>query len=223
MMCSPDREPYAAIFDVDGTLVDSMDAWRAAPERLLGRHGLVADDDLAAIFNTQGLTPCCTHIAARFPGLGSPDVICEEIFSDLLVGYQSHFPAMPHATTYLDALRQAGVRMCVLTANERFMVEPALNRLGMAPFLSFVMTCPEEGLRKSDPALFLRCANRLSLPPERCVVFEDHPVAARHARAAGMRTVGICDRNNPSQQQELSLYADRVITDYSELLERDIF
>lgn len=219
-----DNGLWAAIFDVDGTLVDSMADWRAAPARFAREHGLQPDCDLGAMFDAQGLSRCCEYLASRFPACGTEDAIRDALFAAIIGRYRTRFPALPHALEYLTALREAGVRMCVLTANLRDMVQPALDRLGMTPYFAFIMACPEEGLPKTDPALFLRCAQRLAVPPERCVVFEDAPWAVKGAQEAGMRTVGICDDEHfPARRQALAAHADRLIDDYAELLGADVF
>ena len=218
-----DKAPRAAIFDVDGTLVDSMSAWRAAPERFLLDRGIVAQIDLSVEFDRQGFSATCALISKNWPQCGRSDEIQNEIMRALLPAYETDFTQIPHACEYLQKLHQSGVQICVLTANLPALVEPALKRLGMTPCVSFLMSCINEGIPKSNPALFELCARRLGVSPENCVMFEDQPVALRSARQAGMRTVGVRDTQRPDRQKGLECLVDRTILDYGELAANDIF
>lgn len=218
------RRPAAAIFDVDGTLVDSMAAWRDAPMQFLAERGIEGDRQLLErLFAEQGFSKCCAYISERWPACGTRTDVEESIFQSILRSYQSTFPAMPHAAEYLRFLHDSGIPVCVLTANQRNLVEPALDRLGMTDSISFLMSCCEENLHKRDTALFLRCTDRLGLPPERCVMFEDMPFSMKTAKEAGLLTVGFCNQHDADTRAAMLPVADRIISDYRELLDKDVF
>lgn len=223
MMCSHNKTAFAAIFDVDGTLVDSMAAWRASPKQYLDRYHISCELDLAAEFDRRGFVGVCHFLAERFPVCGTSEQIQNAIMDGLTSNYRVDFPQIAHAKEYLKKLRDDGVKICVLTANLRELVEPSLERLGMTPYFLFVMSCQEEKLSKSDPALFRLCAQHLGVDVQHCVMFEDQVRSIQSAKQAGMRAVGIRDRLCPQRQEGLSLVADRVIDDYAALLREDIF
>ena len=185
------RERTAVIFDVDGVLVDSYDAHMRS-WLLMGReHGLaITEEEFASTFGQTS-----REIIARFWGADLDDAAGEAldarkeaIYRDLI---REHFPAMDGAVELIDALDAAGFRLGVGSSGPPENVELTLERLGRTSRFVAIVTGRDVTRGKPDPQVFQIAAERLGLPPARCIVVEDAPVGIAAARAAGMASVAL--------------------------------
>ncbi len=185
--------PYAAIFDMDGVLVDTYQAhyrsWleMAAPE---GLH--FSEAEFAATFGRTS-----REIIAHFWGqnryddaqIAALDARKEAAFRRIL---ETDFPAMPGAEALLRRLHQAGFRLAVGSSGPPENVDLVLQKLGSGGLCSTAVVTGKDVIRgKPDPQVFLVAAERLGVPPARCAVIEDAPVGVAAAHAAGMASVGL--------------------------------
>ncbi len=215
------KSNLTAIFDVDGTLIDSMDAWRFASKHYLASLGLSAGAvDTVKAFDSGGLRSACQEIIKIYPQLGPHDRLADAITMSMLPLYRHTLPAMPHANEFLKSLYQDGISLNVLTSNLREVIDPGLIRLEMRPFFSNILCCGEIKRAKENTSAYTYCIQHLGITPERCVMFEDQPWAAANAKAVGMRVVGVCKRAESMRWAELAEHCDLVISDYAEVLEK---
>ncbi|HJW69994.1 MAG TPA: HAD family phosphatase [Candidatus Binatia bacterium] len=205
----------AVIFDVDGVLVDSYDAHMRS-WLLMGReHGLTITEEQFA--STFGQTS--REIIARFWGsdLSREDAEAlgarkEAIYRDLI---RERFPAMDGSVELIDALADAGFRLAVGSSGPPENVELTLDCLGRASRFNAVVTGRDITRGKPDPQVFQIAAERLGLPPARCIVVEDAPVGITAARAAGMASVALVGTVAADRLGE----ADLVVRSLRELLD----
>ena len=181
----------AVIFDLDGVLVDSYDAHMRSWLLMAREHGLTITEEQFA--STFGQTS--REIIARFwgPDLSQEDVEAldarkEAIYRDLI---RENFPAMDGGVALIDALADAGFRLAVGSSGPPANVELTLDRLGRASRFSAIVTGRDVTRGKPDPQVFQIAAERLGVPPARCIVVEDAPVGIAAARAAGMSSVAL--------------------------------
>jgi beta-phosphoglucomutase len=205
----------AVIFDVDGVLVDSYDA-HIRSWLLMGReHGLTITEEQFA--STFGQTS--REIIARFWGSDlsredaeALDARKEAIYRDLI---RERFPAMDGSVELIDALADAGFRLAVGSSGPPENVELTLDCLGRASRFNAVVTGRDVTRGKPDPQVFQTAAERLGLPPARCIVVEDAPVGITAARAAGMASVALVGTVAADRLGE----ADLVVRSLRELLD----
>ena len=205
----------AVIFDVDGVLVDSYDAHMRS-WLLMGReHGLTITEEQFA--STFGQTS--REIIARFWGSDlsreeaeTLDARKEAIYRDLI---RERFPAMDGSVELIDVLADAGFRLAVGSSGPPENVELTLDCLGRASRFNAVVTGRDVTRGKPDPQVFQIAAERLSLPPARCIVVEDAPVGITAARAAGMASVALVGTVAADRLGE----ADLVVRSLRELLD----
>lgn len=207
-----------AIFDLDGTLTDSMYIWDYAPRELVRRHGGNPPPDLAEALREMGRREACAYLRRRFALGCTVEHLMEEI-NDIVSGeYQSRVGLKPGAAALLDRMAAEGVTLCVATASEAFQAEAALKRLGVWRHFSFVLSCIQWG-GKTDPAIYLEAARRMGLPPARVAVFEDAPHAARTAAGAGFPVAGVYDasaaKDEPAMRRVCAWYL-RDLNDWRE-------
>jgi HAD superfamily hydrolase (TIGR01509 family) len=182
--------PAAAVFDLDGTLVDTEPRNRAMWTWLFDEHGVAHDPELIASFAGRRGREVLAELLHLFPGR-----TVDELFRQA-VSYE-HGPDVPAAAPVPGAvelvhrLRDAGVPLGVATSGQRWYAEGLLAELGVRDCFGAVITADDVTAGKPDPEGFLAACARLGAPPERSVGFEDAPAGVAAVKAAGMTCVGV--------------------------------
>ncbi len=205
-----------AIFDLDGTVLDSMAVWDRAWETFCDRHSRGRDEEAYSKYKTLTLITACEYYKERFSIPASVPELCDEVNSIVYEGYRT-VNAKPGVREYLEKLQKSGAGICVATNTARYLVEFALERLGLSGFFGFILPCAEFGSGKDRPGIFLECARRLGTSPEGTWVFEDAPHALGTAHRAGFRTCAVRDPSYASAETELRAMADMYIADFRDL------
>ncbi len=204
----------AAIFDVDGTLLDSMPIWEDAAAIFLKKHGVEAEPGLGRRLYAMSMEEGAACLRQKYGLRLSPAEIISGV-SEVISGfYFREAPLKPHAESFLKALRAKGIPMAVATSNERRPVEAAFRRLGIAGYFTEIFTCSEVGAGKTEPDIFIRAAAALRTPPQETWVFEDAFYAAYTARQAGFRVAGLYDKSGADDLERLKETADLYIGDF---------
>lgn len=192
----------ALIFDMDGTMIDSMGHHRLSWIEFARRHALLIDAD-ELMRRTTGRTgaECMNELFGReFGAAESRALVAEKeaIYREL---FAPVFREVAGFCAFAAAAGAAGLGIGVGTASDRHNIAFAMQHLAMVP-PPRVIVGGDEGLAgKPDPAIFLEAARRLGVAPEHCVVFEDAPFGIEAARRAGMAAVAVCTSHSA---QELS-------------------
>lgn len=212
----------AAIFDMDGTLLDTMRYWRFTTLEFLLAHGLpVKNEDLVRMLDTSS-RKLLYDIAARDGiDIGERQTVITELEDYMGRHYQyDSYPKDAFVCPFLEKLKDSGVRMCVATGSRREYARIGLERAGLLDMFEFVTDNYEadNGFTKADPEYFTHIAERLGVAPEKCVVFEDALYAMQAAQKAGCRVLAIEDQTARMQKEKIVETADWYIRSYSELL-----
>ena len=209
----------SAIFDLDGTLLDSMPMWRSLASVLVKNHGLVPPPGLDLKVASLGLwegTAYCKEVC----GLpGTVDELVDEIWGQIQDFYRNRVQPKPGLVKFLSVLKMQGVWMYVATATDRPLAEDGLRCAGIDGFFRGLITSQEAGQSKRDgPEIYERALRRLRSNKKDTVVFEDALHALRTAKAAGFRTAAVYDASEP-EQEEMRRLADYYITSFEEMTE----
>jgi len=200
----------AAIFDMDGTLLDSMGMWASLDREFLRRHGIEPPEDISERVISMTLEEAAAFYADIFPLHITPEEICDEVLSIAGKAYRGTLPLKAGAKEFLHALHEKGIPFCLLTANARVLAEAALSRLHVLELFSFLIT-PEDGFPgKESPEVYLEAAARLGTAPQDTAVFEDALYAAKTAKAAGFYTVGFYDEESRGDWIALEALCDKM-------------
>ena len=210
------------IFDVDGTLLDSMPLWEHAGERYLQQLGIAAEPHLGKKLFAMTMQEGAQYLQQQYGLSASLQQIIDGIHAIICDGYWHTIPAKPGAVQFCRRLFARGLCMTVATSNDRAPVEAALQRLGLLSCISRIFTCSEVGLGKSHPYIYLQAAHFMQLRPEQIWVFEDALHALRTAKAAGFVTVGIYDETSKEDAAEIKQIADYYMEGFPSSIE-DMF
>lgn len=208
-----------AVFDLDGTLLDSMNVWERVDVLFLRQYGLAVPPDYTEQMRTKSFHEAAVYTAARFQLTESPDEIIAEWHRMAAEEYRLRVSLKPYAKAYLLALKRRGVRLGVATALTAALYQPALERHGLYGLFDAFVSVHEAARGKGYPDVYLLAAKRLGLPPEQCIAFEDILPGIRGIKAAGMRACGVYDACSAHEETEIRQTADCYIYSFSELLE----
>ncbi|MBP3857943.1 MAG: HAD family phosphatase [Ruminiclostridium sp.] len=209
----------AAVFDLDGTLFDSMGFWNSLDEVFLRKHGVdrVPEDYLLDIAHL-GAYDTALYTKKRFGFPESPEEIMEEWHTDALKFYSTSVQLKPGARGYIEMLRGAGIILGVATANSADLYLPALDRLGIRSLFSGFAEVNECQRRKGFPDIYELACSRMGAEPADTVVFEDIYIAVKGAKDGGFRTVGVYDAASSRDTQRIREEADGFIFSFADLL-----
>ena len=204
----------AYIFDLDGTLLDSMGVWSSIDVEFLEKRGLAVPDDYFDKISAMGFSQIAAYTIERF---GLPDTVDGLLreWSDMAAyAYGNTVRMKPHAREYLSELRDRGAKLAVATSAIPDLCALALRSHGIHDWFDVVCNSNEVGCGKSRPDVFLLAAQRLGVAPHDCMVFEDILDAVRSAKSVGMTVCGVYDKASESDWDRIRAMADYSILDF---------
>lgn len=204
-----------AIFDLDGTLLDSMFIWDTIGEDYLRTLGKEPHEDLREAFMPLTLEEAAEYYREHYGVTLSVREIVDGVNAMVEGIYRTKVTLKPGIEEYLRWLKENGVKMCVATVTDRYLVEETLERLGIRHYFSEIFTCAEVGFGKDKPIIYRKALEHLGTKKDETVVFEDALFALRTAKADGFTAVGVYDKHE-SGQDELRHLADYYIRDYTD-------
>ena len=204
-----------AIFDLDGTLLDSMFIWDTIGEEYLRSLGKEPHEDLKETFMTLTLEEAAEYYREHYGVTLSVKEIVDGVNAMVEQTYRTKVTLKPGIAEYLAWLKGNGVRMCVATVTDRYLVEETLDRLGVRHYFSEIFTCAEVGFGKDKPIIYQKALEHLGTEKSDTYVFEDLPFALNTAKTDGFPTVGVYDRHEV-HQDELKELADYYIFDFTD-------
>lgn len=199
----------AALFDLDGTLLDSAYVWSRVDEIFFERRGMSVPADYAKAISGMGYAATAVYTKNRFALPETPDAIAAEWTSIAMDEYAHNVPLKPGSREILEKLDASGVRMCVVTSNHRDLCVPCLTRLGILGYFEFLLTTDEAGsATKRDGSVYALAAEKLGVENTNCAVFEDTFEGVTGAKARGMRAYCVIDPKTTHKIDEIRLIAD---------------
>lgn len=211
----------ACIFDMDGTLVDSMGYWERLAGEFLGSKGVTGDlEPVLEQIRAMTMLESAAQFKTSFGLEGSPEVLAEEMNTMMDEHYRRDIPLKPGVAEYLTALSERGVTLSVATATAEPLARTCLERLGVADQFAFILSCDAVGAGKDRPDVFYEAARRLKKAPEDIAVFEDAFHAAHTAKNCGFYVVGVYDDQAAGRWDALTALTDETIRDWREAVRR---
>lgn len=204
-----------AIFDFDGTLFDSMFIWESIGESYLRSIGIKPKQDVNETVKALSLYQAACYFQREYGVDLSALEIMNGVNEMVERFYKKETLPKPHAVELLRRFHNKGVKMCIATATDRYLIEAALKRCGISKYFSGIFTCTEVGHGKDEPHIFRQALEHLGVNKKDAIVFEDSLYAVKTAKSDGFTTVAVFDRHEKNQTQ-LKKLADFYIEDLSQ-------
>lgn len=208
----------AIIFDMDGTLIDSMWVWTQVDKDFLGERGLSMPASLQKEIEGYSFDQTADYFLKTFP-LDMDKETLKQIWIDMSFrAYETKVPFKPGALQFLKKVKEMGLKTGIATSNSRILTETVGKNLGFLPYIDCIITSEEVPNGKPEPDIYLTVAKRLCIPPDKCLVFEDIPNGILAGKRAGMKTCAVWDDFSRHLDEEKKSMADYYIKDYFDIL-----
>lgn len=211
-----ERIPFkAAIFDLDGTLVDSMGVWEEVDRVFLERRGFTMDPSYSQALKTMRFEEAAYYTIERYALKESPEAIMAEWDEMARSAYETEVKCKSGVKRYLQQLKAKGIKLAVASVSALPTVMAALKGNGIEHLFEVVVDVAQVAHGKDEPDLYYLAAERLQLPPEECMVFEDALLGVQTAKKAGFKTCGVWDAASKADEVIMRDVADGYITDFA--------
>lgn len=211
----------ATIFDMDGTLVDSMGVWTEIDQEYIDRYHLVVPEDFHEAIEGRSYTETATYFLETFPQLPHTlEEIKQEWYEMALEKYANEIQLKEGAKEFLQSIKEQGIRIGIATSNDRKLIEAFLTSRGLTQLFDTICTSCEVQRGKPAPDVYLKAAENLKISPSECLVFEDVPMGILAGKNAGMKVCAVEDWFSKPQEQKKRELADYYIRDYKDIFNR---
>lgn len=207
-----------AIFDLDGTLVDSNSVWEKLDRIILSRSGITCSDEflhkLASMTYEEAADAMC--------GLGlkmTASQLADELNVLAAEEYAHNISLKDGAEAYLHYLKENNIPICLATASPEFLYAPVLKNNKVYGLFDAFVTTEEAGASKDFPDVYFAAADKINVPYSKCIVFEDVLKGILSAKKAGMTAVGIYDAYS-TDEADIILNSDMYIHSFYEMIEK---
>lgn len=209
-------EIKGAVFDLDGTLLNTMSIWHTIGEDYLLSRGIMPRENLAVAFKDLSFYQAACYYQSEYGLIESTAEIIAGVTRLMESTYLDQAAPKDGVEAVLSRFQSQGIKMCVTTANEKPLAEAALEHCGLLHYFFKVLTCGEIGHGKDEPQIYEAARSLLGTKKENTYVFEDALYAVRSAKDAGYPVIGIYD---PSEDcpEEVKNSADYYIHSFWEM------
>ena len=209
-----------AIFDLDGTLIDSMGVWEQVDVDFLAQHGFDCDPSYTRAVGSMHYEEAATYTIARY-GLQMTKQQVLDAWMDMAIhAYGNTIALKPHARALLMACKENQIKLALATASPSTLYEPVLRRHGLLEVFDAIVTTADVTRSKGFPDIYELAAQRIGVLPKQCAVFEDILAGIQGANAAGAITVAVYDHASCEDWEEMRRQACYALRDFAILLKR---
>lgn len=212
------KDYEAVIFDLDGTLVDSMWIWEQIDIDFLKARGHELPADLQKDIEGCSFTETAQYFKDRFHLEEDLETIKRIWIHMSKAFYSERIELKKGIQELLDILRDKSIKMGIATSNSRELAEAVLKRNGIEDYFETLVTSCDVNKGKPEPDVFLKAATNMNMKPEQCLVFEDTHAGVLAGKAAGMDVIAIYDALSEEYMEEIKNSADHYLMCFSELV-----
>lgn len=207
----------AAIFDLDGTLIDSMWVWGKIDENYFKSRNMDLPENLKNQIEHLSFDETAAYFKSNFGISETIEEIKKEWNDFAYVEYLNNVKLKPGVVEFLSLLKTLNIKIGLATSNCNSLVEVVLRSNDIYDYFDCITLTDEVSRGKNFPDVYLFAAEKLGVTPAECIVFEDILPAVKGAKAAGMKVVGVYDDFSKHQKEDIMSHADRYIIEYHEL------
>ena len=212
------KDIEAVLFDLDGSLVDSMWIWRDIDIEYLGKFGIPLPEKLQADIEGMIFTETAAYFKERFQIPDSVEQMKEDWNRMAWDKYTHQVPLKKGAREFVEHCQENGIKLGIATSNSRELVENVISVHGLMDYFDNIVTACEVDKGKPAPDVYLEAAKRCGAAPEKCLVFEDIVPGIMAGKSAGMKVCAVEDAYSRHQDAEKKRLSDYFITDYSDIV-----
>ncbi len=212
------KDISACIFDLDGTLVDSMWMWKAIDMEYLGKFGIPMPEDLQKCIEGISFDQTAIYFKEHFPIPDSLEQMKADWNQMAWDKYANEVPLKPGVSEFIRQLKDAGIKLGIASSNSRELMDNVCDTHGLHAVFDVILTSREVTVGKPAPDIYLKASELLQVPPEKCLVFEDLVAGIDAGKAAGMRVVAVDDAYSAYSEKEKKEKADYYLYEYDALL-----
>lgn len=212
------KDIKGAIFDLDGTLVDSMWIWKDIDVQYLGSFGIELPPNLQREIEGMSFTETACYFKSHFSISDSVEEIKKTWNQMAWEFYRTRVTMKAGAVDFLQELQKKGIALGIATSNSREITEMITEVHGIRSYFSAIVTGCDVAAGKPSPDVYLRAAEQLHVEPEKCIVFEDIPKGILAGKSAGMKVCAVEDLYSFYAEEEKRKLADYYIRDFHELM-----
>lgn len=207
-----------AIFDLDGTLVDSMWVWSQIDADYLKVKGHSLPENLKSDIEHLSFSQTAIYFKERFNITDSIEQIINDWHSMAFYHYSNDVKLKPGVKEFLNYLKSRNIRIALATSNSIPLLEACLKNNNIYNYFDSITTTDEVLNGKDSPDVYILAANKIGIKPQNCVVFEDMLPAVQAAKSADMKVIAVKDAASSDSQEDFLKYADKYIDSFLELL-----
>lgn len=216
-MKSEEEKIKGIIFDVDGTLLDSMKIWDEAGERYLRKKGLTAVEDLGAILFAMTMEEGAEYLKQNYGLQEGIQEIIHGINDTVLDFYENEVTLKSGVSELITYYKGKKIPITIATSSDREVIEKALSHVGILDDIQAIFTCSEIGVGKDKPDVYYAAADYMGIKASDIYVFEDALHAIKTAKEAGFLTVGVYDKTSDKVQEQIKEMADIYVRSLDEM------
>ncbi len=205
----------AIIFDLDGTLIDSMNVWNDIDKEFFKMHDLPFEEDYQKEIGHKGLKEIAAYTKTRYNLKESEDEIISIWLDMAKEAYAYKIPLKERVKSFLEYLQSKNIKMGIATSNSLELTELVLKHHDIYKYFSKVVTVNELKTNKGSPDIYLHISNSFGLTPNECIVFEDLLTGIKTAKKAGYKVVGVKEKSSLDKEKEIREIADLYISNYN--------
>lgn len=207
-----------AVFDLDGTLLDSSWVWEKVDEKFLGDRGFQVPDDYVDEISPLGAERAAVYTIERFGLNEDKDDIVREWIEMAKKEYATEVVCKPYAKEFLEELHKLNIKMAVATSSDRELFMKTLEREGILKYFQKIVTVDEVERGKGYPDIYEKAARRIKVNPHKCLVFEDILAGVTGASLGEFNVVAVFDEKSKHNWEKIKSISKYSINDYKELL-----
>ena len=214
----PNNIKYA-VFDLDGTMFDSMWLWKQIDYDYLSKRGVQVPDDYMKCINHMSIMDTALYSIKRFNLKDSPQELISEWLDMAKQAYCNKIMLKPYVQEFLEKLKSQNIGMSVATSLSKELALPALQRNGILQYFDIVVNSEQVKRGKGFPDIYLKAISHTQVEPRDCVVFEDILQGVNGAKKGGFYVVVVFDEESKVDHNQIKSVADKFVNDFSELLD----
>lgn len=212
----------AAIFDLDGTIIDSMYVWSKVDRDFLTERGIEVTPEYTDKMRTMFFETAAAYTRETYDLKESVEQIMQVWLDMAHYEYANNVRAKPGARDFIRLLKTKRIKIGMATSNNPYLLRPCLENNRMLGLFDVICYTSEVGMNKSNPDIYLYTAEKLGVKPEECIVFEDIPEGIISSGSVGMRTAAVYDPSNEQYVTILREKSDIFVESYTQLLDERI-